>query len=371
MLYSFFQTQNSMLIQKTIKPVDKFSKKTKEEKDESTHNQNETTSTRSSAANTATAIATVAATSTIDDYRIKREKNNESVRKSRAKNRVKLQECAVRVKELKTENVELNNKLSNLQTELFTLRGLFQYCFSFNSNQMQVKPSEIPTSSLYKIIMQNKAKFLAPSIEQASLPVTSTNALSSQALMLPITGTSQSVNEIKASLTSSTNVTTAPQSPTMDNIDAMLEQSRLLSLNDPVIDTSSNSKEFEFDFTLQQQTPVQQQQQQQPNVFDDKDEFFINELKQSLIEFIKYEDGSVTNTTVNSSPLTSSVSSPMMSSSSPATPQTPSLNANNGFLLDDEITIDNTLLTIPSSNSNHAIYLDDHDYSIKRTRYNF
>ena len=93
-----------------------------------------------------------------DNYRIKREKNNESVRKSRAKNRVKLQECSTSVKALQMENVQLNQNLENLQGELQTLKGLFQHCFSFNLNNLAIKPSDIPTSTLYKIIMQNKSQ---------------------------------------------------------------------------------------------------------------------------------------------------------------------------------------------------------------------
>lgn len=93
-----------------------------------------------------------------DNYRLKREKNNESVRKSRAKNRVKLQECSSSVKALQMENVQLNQNLESLQSELQTLKGLFQHCFSFNLNNLAIKPSDIPTSTLYKIIMNNKAQ---------------------------------------------------------------------------------------------------------------------------------------------------------------------------------------------------------------------
>ncbi len=88
------------------------------------------------------------------DYRIRRERNNESVRKSRAKNRVKLQECANQVQELKIENVQLNKTLDSLQSELFTLKGLFQHCFAYNLNNLPIKPSDISTSTLYNIIMK-------------------------------------------------------------------------------------------------------------------------------------------------------------------------------------------------------------------------
>lgn len=119
--YSIFQAPNPMLIQKSVRHVD-------------TYNNTDT-----------------------NEYRLKREKNNESVRKSRAKNRDKLVECSSSVNQLKVENVQLNKKLDGLQNELYTLKGLFQHCFSFNLNNLPFKPSEIPTSTLNKIIMQNKA----------------------------------------------------------------------------------------------------------------------------------------------------------------------------------------------------------------------
>lgn len=119
--YSIFQSPNPMLIQKSMRHVDSF-----------------------------------ADTNDTNDYRIKREKNNESVRKSRAKNRVKLQECSSSVQDLNRENVQLNKKLDGLQSELYTLKGLFQHCFSFKLDNLSIKPSEIPTSTLHKIIMQNK-----------------------------------------------------------------------------------------------------------------------------------------------------------------------------------------------------------------------
>lgn len=92
----------------------------------------------------------------LDDYRLRRQKNNESVRKSREKNRAKLQECADKVLDLQSENTKLNKQLDTLQNELFTLKGLFQHCFSFNLNNLSIKPSEIPTSTLYKMIMKKE-----------------------------------------------------------------------------------------------------------------------------------------------------------------------------------------------------------------------
>lgn len=135
-IYAIFQPSQPMLIQKSMRHVDAISLDSDAE------------------------------------YRLKREKNNESVRKSRAKNRVKLQECSMNVNELKHENVQLNKKLESLQSELYTLKGLFQHCFSFNLNSLSIKPSEIPTSTLYKIITQNKPVLMqTPPSSVASSPV--------------------------------------------------------------------------------------------------------------------------------------------------------------------------------------------------------
>jgi hypothetical protein len=134
---SVFQVQNSYMISKSMKRLDA----------PLTNNNNEDG---------------VPAPDTLADYRIRREKNNESVRKSRAKNRVKLQECATHVQELRKENTTLNKQLDGLQSELATLKGLFQHCFSFNLNSLAIEPSEIPTSALCKIIMQRKEQPDAP-----------------------------------------------------------------------------------------------------------------------------------------------------------------------------------------------------------------
>lgn len=116
-IYSLFQAQNTQFIQKSMRHVE-------------TIDNNDNT-----------------------DYRLRREKNNESVRKSRAKNREKLQECATHVQELREENVELNKTLGTLQSELYTLKNLFQHCLSFNVNNLPFSPNQIPTSTFYKLIM--------------------------------------------------------------------------------------------------------------------------------------------------------------------------------------------------------------------------
>ena len=113
-----FQSSNPVIVHKTMKPIDSFEE---------------------------------------NDYRLKREKNNESVRKSREKNKIKVLECKTHVQELHNENQRLNQTLENLQGELFTLKNLFQHVFPFNPDNLPVKPKEIPTSTLYKIIMKNNA----------------------------------------------------------------------------------------------------------------------------------------------------------------------------------------------------------------------
>ena len=68
---SLFQVQNTFMIQKSMKPVDLY---------------DETKSAAAAAADSSSGSVSCS------DYRRQREKNNESVRKSRAKNRIKLEE---------------------------------------------------------------------------------------------------------------------------------------------------------------------------------------------------------------------------------------------------------------------------------------
>lgn len=123
-LYSFFQPNNSYLIQKSMRHAD--------------------ASTRSSSSDER------------DDYIDRRNRNNDSVRRSRAKSRALTQECATAVKELKLENIQLNNMLESLQSELSTLKSLFR--ISFRNEKLPFKPSDVSTSTLYKLIMNQKSK---------------------------------------------------------------------------------------------------------------------------------------------------------------------------------------------------------------------
>jgi len=115
------------------------------------------------------------------DYRIRRERNNESVRKSRAKNRMKLQDCATQVQELKVENVQLNKTLDSLQSELFTLKGLFQHCFAYNLNNLPIKPSDVSTSTLYNIIMKKDTNAIGSRLNEQT-PAAQPANLTSQKL---------------------------------------------------------------------------------------------------------------------------------------------------------------------------------------------
>lgn len=134
------------------------------------------------------------------EYRIRREKNNESVRKSRAKNRMKLQECASHVQELKRENNQLNKHLEGLQSELFTLKGLFQHCFSFNLNNLSIKPSEIPTSALYTIIMKKELTMSGEPVAAATSAAASQTTPGGFALNEPNNNDQFYIDQIKNAL---------------------------------------------------------------------------------------------------------------------------------------------------------------------------
>lgn len=122
-LYSFFQPNNSYLIQKSMRHADASSRSSSSDEKE--------------------------------DYLDKRKRNNDSVRRSRAKSRALTQECAAAVKELKLEGIQLNNQLESLQSELSTLKSLFR--ITFNYDHLSFKPNDVPTSTLYKLIMNQES----------------------------------------------------------------------------------------------------------------------------------------------------------------------------------------------------------------------
>jgi len=59
-----------------------------------------------------------------DDYRMRRERNNIAVKKSREKTRERAKETLVRVAELKQENMALEGKVALLSKELTVLKDL-------------------------------------------------------------------------------------------------------------------------------------------------------------------------------------------------------------------------------------------------------
>ncbi|CAD5117268.1 unnamed protein product [Dimorphilus gyrociliatus] len=60
-----------------------------------------------------------------NEYKMKRERNNIAVRKSRMKSRMKQKETNLRVEELKKENEELEERIKLLSKELGVLKDLF------------------------------------------------------------------------------------------------------------------------------------------------------------------------------------------------------------------------------------------------------
>ncbi|CAH0390002.1 unnamed protein product [Bemisia tabaci] len=60
-----------------------------------------------------------------DEYRKKRDRNNQAVKKSRVKSRLRTQETLQRVQELKSENDMLEEKIKLLSKELGFLKDLF------------------------------------------------------------------------------------------------------------------------------------------------------------------------------------------------------------------------------------------------------
>ncbi|KAK5914799.1 hypothetical protein CesoFtcFv8_000452 [Champsocephalus esox] len=60
------------------------------------------------------------------EYRLRRERNNVAVRKSRDKAKIRNIETQSRVMELSTDNERLRRRVEHLSRELDTLRGVFR-----------------------------------------------------------------------------------------------------------------------------------------------------------------------------------------------------------------------------------------------------
>lgn len=173
---SLFQPQNTFIVQKSMRHSHSNSKqqhghgggKTGDQSNSSSSNNSDggcsspSSSSQYSCDDTASAIMNCGnSSSNSDDYRLKREKNNESVRKSRAKNRMALTQCASHVQKLQSDNVKLNSHLEKLQSELFTLKSLFQHSMLFNKQANNVaKTSEVTTESLYRFVMKKEKELL-------------------------------------------------------------------------------------------------------------------------------------------------------------------------------------------------------------------
>lgn len=61
-----------------------------------------------------------------DEYRKRRERNNQAVKKSRNKSKIRTMQTLARVNELKKENEDLNQKIQILSKELTLLKELFR-----------------------------------------------------------------------------------------------------------------------------------------------------------------------------------------------------------------------------------------------------
>lgn len=256
-----------------------------------------------------------------NDYRLRRQKNNESVRKSREKNRALVQECAEHVQVLKNENVQLNDQLNNLQNELYTLKNLFQHCFSFNLNNLAIKPSEIPTSTLYKIIMKKDmaGSGTATAASTSSSASTSTGGLKSNTLSYG---------------------------------------SQLAALNSTLLasataGTSSSSSRAG----------------DEPLTFDETDQFYITQIKNALSNIVKSESLNKINSAINTlaetptSIMSSPVTSPGQSIPSSDMENTNLVNfsLNDEFLLEDDESEPNMKLQHSKSFLNLS-ELREHDY---------
>lgn len=88
-----------------------------------------------------------------DDYRRKRDRNNEAVKKSRFKSKQKTQETFSRVSNLKAENQVLEDKVKTLTKELQFLKELF---LAHASNAQNPKFDQIDLQKLLEDIPEEK-----------------------------------------------------------------------------------------------------------------------------------------------------------------------------------------------------------------------
>jgi CCAAT/enhancer binding protein (C/EBP) gamma len=91
-------------------------------------------------------------TGKVEEYRVKRDRNNVAVRKSREKSRQKARETMEKVNRLKKENEDLEMKVKLLSKELNLLKDLFlshagRDSFAHFATQTLVKKTEIKTEN--------------------------------------------------------------------------------------------------------------------------------------------------------------------------------------------------------------------------------
>jgi len=82
-----------------------------------------------------------------DDYRVRRERNNIAVKKSREKTRERAKETLIRVAELKQENMALEGKVALLSKELTVLKDLLLAHASGRHNNDETEYSEYEENS--------------------------------------------------------------------------------------------------------------------------------------------------------------------------------------------------------------------------------
>lgn len=93
-----------------------------------------------------------------DEYKLRREKNNQSVKKCRENEKRKVEEATEKLEEYKKENKALEEKYSSLQKELSVLKSLFTQSAATvpsSSEENQTATSEKINSNISKDVGSN------------------------------------------------------------------------------------------------------------------------------------------------------------------------------------------------------------------------
>uniref|UniRef100_A0A336M1H7 CSON009809 protein n=1 Tax=Culicoides sonorensis TaxID=179676 RepID=A0A336M1H7_CULSO len=83
-----------------------------------------------------------------EEYRKKRDRNNQAVKRSRVKSKKRTEETMTRVNQLKTKNKQLETKIEHLNKELKFLKDLFM-------TQAAAKADKIDVAQLKKLLAEN------------------------------------------------------------------------------------------------------------------------------------------------------------------------------------------------------------------------